>query len=114
MQKENDYINQIKSSLSELNPYLVLLFGSYAHGEPTEDSDIDLIVVTNENYYPKNFEEKNEIFLKVSRKIRHINMQVAIDLLVFTIPMYKKFIELNSSFAREISERSIKLYERRN
>lgn len=111
---ENNYIQQLKANLSELDPYLVLLFGSYAHGTPHDDSDIDLIVVTNDKFIPKNFNEKNEIFLRVSRKIRHINFQIAIDLLVYTIPMYKKFIEQNSSFAQEITEKGKILYERHN
>jgi len=30
----------------EYQPKKVILFGSYAHGEPTEDSDIDILIVT--------------------------------------------------------------------
>jgi uncharacterized protein len=111
MHSENIYIQQINDSLQTMKPYLVLLFGSYAYGTPHPDSDIDLLVVTNDDYIPKNFQEKNEIYLQVSRKIRHINQQVAIDLLVYTIPMYQKFIEQNSSFAREITQKGKILYE---
>ena len=31
---------------SECQPTKVILFGSYAHGEPTEDGDIDILIVT--------------------------------------------------------------------
>ncbi len=112
MQTQNIYIEQLKASISELNPYLVLLFGSYAYGTPHEDSDIDLLVVTNDDFMPQSFKEKTEVYLKVSRQIRSINQEVAIDLIVHTIPMYKKFLELNSSFAREITEKGKILYER--
>ncbi|RLD62410.1 MAG: nucleotidyltransferase domain-containing protein [Bacteroidetes bacterium] len=111
---ENTYIQQIKAKLSEMDPYLILLFGSYANGTPNDDSDIDLIVVTNDKFIPKNFTEKNKIFLRVSRKIRHINLQIAIDLLVYTIPMYENFIKQNSSFAQEILEKGKVIYERHN
>jgi predicted nucleotidyltransferase len=111
MQPENIYIKQITENLKVINPYLVLLFGSYAYGTPHEDSDIDLLVVTNDNFIPKNFAEKNKIHLTVSRKIRSINEKIAIDLLVYTVPMYKKFLELNSSFAREIIQKGKILYE---
>lgn len=114
MSANNKYIKELKVSLTELNPYLVLLFGSYASGKPHKDSDIDLIVVTNDEFIPENFQAKNKIHLNVSRKIRHINLQVAVDLLVFTIPMYEKFIEQNSSFAQEIALKSKILYERHN
>ncbi len=30
----------------EYKPKKIILFGSYAHGEPTEDSDIDILIVT--------------------------------------------------------------------
>ena len=31
---------------SDCQPTKIILFGSYAHGEPTEDSDIDILIVT--------------------------------------------------------------------
>ncbi len=114
MKKENNYIQQIKTSLSELNPYLILLFGSYAYGTPHEDSDIDLLVVTKDNFIPKNFEEKHKIYLQVSRKIRHIKMQIAVDLIVHTLPMYEKFIKQDSSFAHEITTQGKIIYESNN
>ncbi len=114
MKKENNYIQQIKTSLSELNPYLILLFGSYAYGTPHEDSDIDLLVVTNDDFIPKNFEEKHKIYLQVSRKIRHIKMQIAVDLIVHTLPMYEKFIKQDSSFAHEITTQGKIIYESNN
>ncbi|MFN9942773.1 MAG: nucleotidyltransferase domain-containing protein, partial [bacterium] len=38
-----DLLDDITQRLvSALNPEQVILFGSYAYGEPTEDSDVDL------------------------------------------------------------------------
>lgn len=34
-------------------PSKVILFGSHAYGEPTEDSDIDLLVVTDRDLSPE-------------------------------------------------------------
>lgn len=31
--------------VNEFNPERVILFGSYAYGQPTEDSDVDLLVI---------------------------------------------------------------------
>ena len=114
MKNENKYIQEIISILSELNPYLILLFGSYAYGTPNEDSDIDILVVTNDNFIPKNYDEHTQIYLQVSRKIRHIKMQVAVDLIVHTLPMYQKFIKQDSSFAHEITSRGKIIYENNN
>ncbi len=114
MLKKNKYIEQIKGILSKYNPYLILLFGSYAYGVPNEDSDIDIMVVTQHNFIPKNFEEKSKIYQEISRAIRPVKRKIAVDLIVFTLPMYKKFIELNSSFAREIIENGKVIYESNN
>ncbi|PIP55082.1 MAG: DNA polymerase subunit beta [Bacteroidetes bacterium CG23_combo_of_CG06-09_8_20_14_all_32_9] len=114
MKKENKYIRQITERLSELNPYLVLLFGSYATGVRHEDSDIDLLVVTNDDFIPTTFKEKNDLFLSVNSKIRDIAQKVPVDLLVYTHPMYRKFVETGSSFSREILNKGIILYESNN
>ncbi len=111
MQTENKYIQQLKEKLAELNPYRVLLFGSYADGTPDADSDIDLLVVTNDNFIPQSFKEKHEIYKQVSQKIRPVKCLISIDLIVHTKPMYQKFIEQNSSFAREITTRGKIIYE---
>ena len=111
MQNENIYIQQLKEQFSELNPYLVVLFGSYAYGIPHEDSDIDLIVVTNDEYTPQTFKEKTQLYLMVNSYIRNIAKKVPIDLLVYTKPMYQKFVELQSSFSREIINKGVILYE---
>lgn len=37
----------IKRIIDNYNPEKVIIFGSYAHDHPTEDSDLDLLVVKN-------------------------------------------------------------------
>jgi len=41
---KNELITQLKISLQHLNVSKVLLFGSYAKGTQTIDSDVDLLV----------------------------------------------------------------------
>ena len=45
MVSENKFIQQLRYNLSQLDPYLVLLFGSFAYGTPDADSDLDVFVV---------------------------------------------------------------------
>lgn len=111
MQDYEKYIREIKTELIKQNPYLIILFGSSATGLNDSKSDIDLLVVTKDEYMPKSFREKTELYLKISRAIAHINTKVAIDLLVYTIPMYEKMIKLNSSFSRELHKTGKILYE---
>ena len=109
MQIENTYIQQLKESLRELNPYLVLLFGSYAYGLPNQDSDLDIFVVLNDNSMPTTFKEKQELYLKVSPYTRPIAKQIPVDLIVCTIPMYHHFMTSKSSFSNEILNKGIVL-----
>jgi len=111
MQNDNIYIQQLKESLSQLNPYLVLLFGSYAYGTPHKDSDLDLFVVLNDHSMPKTFKERQSLYLKVSPYTRPVAKQVPIDLMVFTIPMYEQFKTVNSVFSKEILDKGIVIYE---
>lgn len=107
----NTYIQQLKEKLSELNLHKVILFGSHAYGTPHRDSDIDLLVVTNDEFIPQTFKERQKLYLKVGNHIIDILQQVPVDLLVYTLPMYKQFVESGSSFSREVLTQGKILYE---
>ena len=96
---------EILVALKPLNLDKVILFGSYAYGTPSHDSDIDLYVVTNDEYIPQTYKEKRALVWNVSNKILEIRKKYAIDLLVHTKKMHEKFIELQSSFSKEILEK---------
>ena len=88
----------IVNSLMPLKPDKIILFGSYAYGKPTEDSDIDLYVVTNDDFIPQSWKEKNQLYLSVSKLLREFRKYMAIDLIVHSKSMYKVFKDTNSSF----------------
>jgi predicted nucleotidyltransferase len=105
-------IYKIVNRLKEINPDKVILFGSYAWGDPHGESDLDIIVVTNDDIMPKNYKEKMEIYLKVSTLLSELKKQTPIDLVVHTRPMYNKFLKLGSAFSKEILKKGKILYER--
>jgi len=100
---------EILERLKPLDPEKVILFGSYANGNPKKDSDIDLYVVTKDEFIPQSYSERRELVRKVSRALLDIRMKIPIDLIVHTKPMNLKFVSLNSSFSREILEKGINL-----
>lgn len=110
----NSYIKSIVSELKKINPYKVILFGSHAYGEPNKDSDIDLIVILDNEVMPKSFKERIKYQLIVRNCILNINKKIPIDLIVYTKPMYKKFLELGSMFSKEITQKGKILYEASN
>ena len=57
-----------------------------------------MYVVTKDEFTPQSFREKSTLTKKVSKAIRDLRSQIAIDLIVHTKSMHKNFKELNSSF----------------
>jgi predicted nucleotidyltransferase len=101
--------SQISAALKPLHPEVVILFGSYAWGQPTEDSDIDLYVVTPDDFIPATWRQKRDIVRNVSDRILDLRMRYPIDLLVHTKPMHQEFIARKSSFARQIMSEGTRL-----
>jgi predicted nucleotidyltransferase len=51
-----NYINQLLEALKQSDPYRIILFGSYAMGTTDKNSDIDLVVILDNNDVAKTYE----------------------------------------------------------
>ena len=111
---KNEIISLVNLSLQHLNVNKVILFGSYAKGTQSEDSDIDLLVVTNDTFVFDSFAQKMEIKLKVANALNSLRNFADIDLIVHTKPMNDRFIQLNSGFKKEIVSTGSVIYEANN
>ena len=100
-----DLIQNIILILSSINPYKVILFGSFAYGEPGPDSDIDLIVILKKEGFPGSYNEKMENHRLVRKVLRDINMHVPLDVIVYTIDEWNAFLDTGSSFSRHVTEK---------
>jgi len=100
---------EIIKKLAPLDLEKIILFGSHAYGTPHKDSDIDLYVVTKDDFIPQSWKEKNQLYLKVSRMIRDLRQDIAIDLIVHSKKMYEVFKETNSSFFKHDISKGIEL-----
>ncbi len=109
MKLADELKNRISKALKPSNPERVILFGSYAWGHPTEDSDVDLYVVTHDDFVPATWKQKRDIVRSISNRMLELRMQYPIDLLVHTRPMHHEFVARESSFAREIMSRGTRL-----
>lgn len=107
-----DLIRQLIDKLKTTDPCKIILFGSHAYGKPSPQSDVDLLVVTEDDFIPKDFNEKNAIYLRVSNSITEIEKIIPIDLIVHTKAMHRKFIQLRSMFSRKIVADGKVLYEK--
>lgn len=111
---KNEIISQINLSLNHLNISKVILFGSYAKGTQSADSDIDLLVVTDDDFIFESFAEKMKVKIKIANALNPLRKYVDIDLIVHTKPMYDRFIQLDSGFKREILSSGSVIYEANN
>lgn len=109
-----DIIAQVGRALGSLNVNKVILFGSYAKGTQSNDSDIDLLVVTNDNFVFESFSQKMDIKLKIARALNPLREFADIDLIVHTKPMFEKFLQLDSSFKKELISSGSVIYEANN
>jgi predicted nucleotidyltransferase len=105
------YIPAIVACLKPLDPAQIILFGSGARAQTGEVGDLDLLVVTKADYVPRTYREKEEIYLTVAQALRAIRQRIPVDLIVHTRPMYTRFIEQNSQFARRVVQEGRVLYE---
>jgi predicted nucleotidyltransferase len=95
-----DVVQQIAQ---KFHPQKIILFGSYAHGKPRPESDVDLLVVM-------------ETQLKETRQALLIDKSLerdlfGLDLLVHTPANLQERIALGDSFLKEIVTLGKVLYE---
>jgi predicted nucleotidyltransferase len=102
---------QILSLLMPLEPEKVILFGSYAWGNPSADSDIDLYIVTKDSSTPTSFHERSELNLRYARAIAELCQSIPVDLIVHTFPCTKSFWRLIVCSAEKYSIPGFLLYE---
>lgn len=86
----------------EFHPDRVVLFGSYANGTPTPDSDVDLLVVLP--FQGKPVEKSVGIRLR-------LRPPFPVDLLVRTPEKVRERLDMGDDFMREILDAGIVLYD---
>lgn len=74
--------HEIVERLKPLNPDKIILFGSYAYGTPTEDSDIDLFLVKDSI----NGETVRDYTLQAKKQIRDLVFKHKIGFDVLSAP----------------------------
>lgn len=95
----------VERIVQKLNPEKIVLFGSYAYGTPTADSDVDLLVIMETTASGK------ERYLSVCRQLRPRPFPV--DILVHTPQEIEQALAQGDFFIKEILSQGKVLYERR-
>ncbi len=102
---KNQQIQEIADKIAEkFKPEKIILFGSYAWGKPTKDSDVDLFII-----------EKSD----KSRRERQLELRSFLfgspfpyDILAYTPEESEKRIQVGDFFIKNILNKGKILYER--
>ena len=101
-----DIINEAIKRLKKIDPQKIVLFGSYAYGKPTNQSDIDLFIV-------KDLEGKSRRDLEIEAKLQLVDLimknHIAFDILIDSSESIEQKIE-KDSFYQEIFSKGKILY----
>jgi predicted nucleotidyltransferase len=92
----------VQEIVRRFQPVKVILFGSYAGGRPTPDSDVDLLVV---------MPAANEINQAV-RILLAVPHPFSLDLIVRTPETLQRRLALGDSFLQEVVDTGRVLYEK--
>ena len=98
----------VKRIVTELKPEKIILFGSYAYGKPTPDSDVDLFVIMKTN-----IKRQADRYVLVSSLLNPRDFPV--DIIVHTPAEIKRELSVKGNFfIRDIMTNGKALYEKRN
>jgi len=103
MNNKEDINKLVKKISQTLKVEKIILFGSYAYGNPNEDSDIDLCIITNVN------KRKLELKWKIRRALIPVCTH-PLDILVYTEKDFKERAEFHFTMEHEILNEGITLY----
>ena len=85
-------------------PDKIILFGSYAYGNPRKDSDIDLLIIK------KTKARHIDRSVRIREILKEENRFVAIEPLVYTPEEINKRLELEDDFIKTILDKGDVLY----
>ncbi len=103
----NDVMDRIKAISERLkkeyNAQEVILFGSYARGDATKDSDVDILVIapTTERFFDR--------MATVKRLIRNLRNGLPVAPIVLTQEEIEKRIKIKDQFIETILEEGVRL-----
>jgi predicted nucleotidyltransferase len=92
--------------VEQFRPEQIILFGSYAYGEPTPDSDVDLLVV--KEIANSSVSDATSIRRAV-RHLRHSVANLPLDIMVRAPADWHRRIRNGGSFHTEIAQRGLRL-----
>ena len=107
-----DEVNQFIDLVAEtVKPDRIILFGSYAYGDPTEKSDIDLLVIINGK--DLSLDDEAKLSAEVYQKRKQYNIRTRYDVFFQTDKQAQELARNGGAF-HDALQRGIVVYEHSN
>jgi len=95
----------INPIITQFQPQKIILFGSYAYGKPTIDSDVDLLILMDTDQKPI------RMAAQIAAAIPHL---LPLDIMVWKPSDFVQSVARQAVFATEVMTKGVILYEARN
>ncbi|MFN0050221.1 MAG: nucleotidyltransferase domain-containing protein [Cytophagales bacterium] len=101
----NDQIQTVVNKIVEsYNPERIVLFGSYANGNPNENSDLDLLIVKDSDL------SNHQLAVQIKRQL--VDAKFDMDIIVYKSKDVKEWITAPASFIHQVYKYGRTLYEK--
>lgn len=98
-----EVIHELARRIAEhFHPKRIILFGSYAYGQPRPENDVDLLVIMDTPLR----ETRQALQIR-----QYLNPSFGVDIVVYTPARVEQRLAWGDTFLREIIERGRVLYE---
>lgn len=87
-------------------PDKIILYGSYAYGQPTRDSDLDLFIIK------KTDKRRIDRFVEVKRMIYDPKRHISVSPIIYTPKEIEERIAIGDDFIREVLAQGEIIYAR--
>ena len=102
MENQKEIKKIVRQIARKYKPEKIILFGSFAWGNPTQDSDVDLFIVKNTK------KAKGERLAKVEEILS--DRKIPLDILVYTPNEVKERLSLGDFFIEDIVKKGKLIY----
>ena len=112
MKDFNAVLDNLVQSLKSSDPCKIILFGSYAKGNPNENSDIDLLVILDNDRVAQTYTERLETKISIRNLVLEINREFPLDILVYSKEEFNIIKKHGNYFIDEIEKTGRIIYEK--
>ena len=109
VRKVDDSVLQkiVNRIVSAVDPKAIILFGSYAYGNPDRNSDLDILVVVD-----RLLNSKRNLRIKIRKSLQ--DLLISKDIIVATVDEIEEWSNVPQAFLTSIVKKGKVLYERKD